>query len=78
MSHTFVIDEILEILMDGQPHNVLDIAKTINVEDRKVVVSLKFLREYEFVDLETNKDNNIMRVTAVPSLVEFLKSLRKP
>lgn len=65
------IDEILELLKNGEWHELKEIADKTQLHEFKVELITSFLAEYDF--LEFNKKEKKIKLS--PELLLFLKSI---
>lgn len=67
------IDDILELLNNGEWHGLKEIADRIRLNEFKVELITSFLAEYDF--LEFNKKEK--RIKLSPQLLHFLKKIEE-
>lgn len=67
------IDQILELLKNGEWHGLREIADKTGLQEFKVEVIMSFLAEYNF--LKFNKKEKKMKMS--PELVLFLKKVEE-
>lgn len=65
------IDEILELLKNGEWHSLEEVTDKTQLQGSKVKLITSFLAEYEF--LETNKKEKKIKLS--PGLLLFLKKI---
>ena len=63
------IDEVVDLIRDGQWHQLEDVVNKIKLPKPKTDKILEFLADYDFIDL----DNKHKKVKANPALTKFLK-----
>ncbi len=51
----FVVDEILEVLIDGELRSYSDLAQKLSLREEKIKEILKFLEEFDFVRIVDGK-----------------------
>jgi DNA-binding transcriptional ArsR family regulator len=68
-----VADEILQLLRDGEWHCLRDIVKKISESESKVEITIGFLSEYGFI--EVNKEGQKARLR--PLMIEFLDEIQR-
>lgn len=67
------MDDVLELLEDGEWHEVREAVKKSRLHESKVELILGFLAEYKFINL--NKEQRKAKLT--PPMVKFLKETRR-
>lgn len=67
-----VIDEILWLLRDGEWHDLEKISENIPLSKFRVEIAVKFLEEYNFIQLNTKT----RRVRLQPSILEFINKIQ--
>jgi DNA-binding IclR family transcriptional regulator len=68
-----LIDEILELLKNGEWHELKEIAEKTRLKDLKVELITTFLAEYDFLEF----DKKCRRIRLSPQLRLFLKKLER-
>lgn len=69
-----MIDDILEALSDGEWHSFFDIAARVReYKNKRLNVTLKFLREFEFIEKQTG----VPYYRLVPSVQQFLQEVKR-
>jgi DNA-binding IclR family transcriptional regulator len=68
-----VIDEILELLKNGEWHELKEIAEKTRLQDLKVQLITTFLAEYDFLEF----DKKYRKIRLSPQLQLFLKKLER-
>lgn len=68
-----VTDEILQLLRDGNWHDLRDIAKKCSKPESKVEITISFLSEYDFV--EVNRKGRKTRLR--PLMLEFFDEIQR-
>jgi len=67
----WVTDEILQLLRDGKWHDLRDIVKKCSKPESKVEITISFLSEYGFIDV--NKKGRKARLR--PLMLEFFDEI---
>ena len=67
------IDEILDLLDDGQWHDIKEATVKFNLQEFKVEMIYSFLAEYAFIDF--NKEQQKAKLT--PTTLKFLREIRR-
>jgi len=67
-----VTDEILQLLRDGEWHDLRDIGKKCSKPEYKVEITISFLSEYGFI--EVNKKGRKTRLR--PLMLEFFDEIQ--
>jgi len=65
------IDEILELLKNGEWHELKQIAKEAQLQEFKVELITSFLAEYDFLEF----DKKEKKIKLSPQLLHFLKKI---
>jgi len=68
-----LLDKILEVLEDGEWHSVKQIESTTNVKQLKILVCLRFLEHFHFIEIDRPTD----RVKATKQVKDVLDELKK-
>lgn len=63
------IDEVLSFLLDGEWHNLNEVAEALQIDCRKLEIILTFLAEFNLIQLD------LSRVRITFEMKKFLKSL---
>ena len=66
-----VTDEIMQLLRDGNWHNLRDIVEKCSIPESKVEITISFLSEYGFI--EVNKKGRKARLR--PLMLEFFDEI---
>jgi len=67
------IDEILEVLKDGKWHDLSEIAGNFRLHEFKAGMIMSFLTEYNFIDLDTQRQ----KVKLTHSVLNFLQKIQR-
>jgi hypothetical protein len=67
------IDNVLELLEDGRWHDLNDIRKKTELPDLKLKSIIKFLAQYNFIELD--KDGKKAKIDS--SIQDFLNKIRQ-
>lgn len=67
-----IIDNILELLKNGEWHDLEEISKRTRLDKFKVELLTNFLAEYNFVEL----DKKEQRTRLTPPLLNFIKKIQ--
>lgn len=67
------IDDILELLEDGNWHDISEAVKKSKLHESKVEIILGFLAKYRFVDF----DEEQQKAKLTPPLLKFLKEIQR-
>jgi hypothetical protein len=68
-----VIDEVLMLLEDGKWHHPKEILDKSGLGEFKLSMVLKFLAEYNFIEVEERSGS----VRGTPEVVQFLEEIRR-
>jgi len=69
----WVTDEVLQLLRDGKWHDLRDIIKKCSKPESKVEITISFLSEYGFI--EVNKKRRKARLR--PLMLEFFDEIQR-
>jgi hypothetical protein len=47
-----LLDEIIDLLLDGQWHHIEDVAKALNTDHAQLIAALRFFEQYGFIHLD--------------------------
>jgi len=67
-----IIDNILELLKNGEWHDLKEISERARLARSKVQLLTNFLAEYNFVEL----DKKEQRTRLTPPLLDFIKTIQ--
>lgn len=68
----WVIDEILTLLKDGKWHDLRETTEEISLDQLKVEITISFLSEYGFVEL----DKRGRKVKLRPLMLDFINEIQ--
>lgn len=77
MMKTKIISDMLDILADGEWHSLYELDIHLPNVTWKIIATVHFLGEFDFVERKTNNNGEVTHVKAVPSVVEFIKQIQK-
>lgn len=67
-----LIDQILELLRNGEWHEIKEITGKTKLDESKVGLIMNFLAKYGFIELDTREK----KTSLAPSLLSFLKKIQ--
>mgnify|MGYP002397205695 CR=1 FL=1 len=67
------IDEILEVLRDGEWHDLSEIVGKFRLHEFEVRIIMSFLAEYNFIDLDTQRQ----KLKLTNSALNFLQKIQR-
>jgi len=47
-----LLDEIIDLLLDGRWHYIKDVAKALNTDQAQLIEALRFFEQYGFIHLD--------------------------
>jgi hypothetical protein len=64
-----LLDEIIDLLLDGQWHHITDLATALNTEQAQLIEALQFFEQYNFIHLDRIR-NRVTIDTVIQALFQ--------
>lgn len=72
-----IFDNLVEILRDGEYHDLIEIDNKLTDHPRKIRMAIDFLAKYDFVKAYRDENTKILLVRLDSKVLKFLENLEK-